>query len=340
MNSLERTMAAIHGGLPDKVPVDLHNFQMCAEASGLEFQKFFTDGNVMAEYQIALWKRFGHDVMLLENGTAALAEALGCHVTYRKDAPPVIHQPLLQDIRDVHKLKSIDIKTCPILRENLKATKKVVRELGDKVFIMGRGDQGPFSLAALLLGIDAFMIELATGEHDQLIHKLLGFCTDFIMQYTTEQIKTGAHGTSIGDSTAGPDLVSPTIYRTYAVQYEKYIAEAVHDVGGLFALHICGNATHIIEDMIRTQADILEIDQKTDLGAARDYAKGKATLLGQIEPLKFRVGAPADIAEEVHRELSLMGVNGGFVLGPGCALASDTPYSNIEALIQARDNFC
>ena len=36
----------------------------------------------MAEAQLAAWERFGYDVIDLENGTAALAEACGCEVEY------------------------------------------------------------------------------------------------------------------------------------------------------------------------------------------------------------------------------------------------------------------
>ncbi|MCA9987093.1 MAG: hypothetical protein KDE59_22445, partial [Anaerolineales bacterium] len=36
----------------------------------------------------------------------------------------------------------------------------LVDELGDKAFIMGRADQGPFSLASMILGMDLFLLEL------------------------------------------------------------------------------------------------------------------------------------------------------------------------------------
>ena len=42
----------------------------------------------MAEAQIAAWDRFGYDVIDLENGTAALAEACGCEVEYPEHEPP------------------------------------------------------------------------------------------------------------------------------------------------------------------------------------------------------------------------------------------------------------
>ena len=82
MNSLERVRTVLAGGIPDRVPVDLHNFMMVAEASGRPFPEFFQDGEAMAEGQILAWREFGHDVLLLENGTAALAEACGAAVEY------------------------------------------------------------------------------------------------------------------------------------------------------------------------------------------------------------------------------------------------------------------
>ena len=41
MNSLERVAAAIGLHEPDRVPVDLHNFQMAALASGLPMSEVF-----------------------------------------------------------------------------------------------------------------------------------------------------------------------------------------------------------------------------------------------------------------------------------------------------------
>lgn len=339
MNSLERTLTAIKHKSTDKVPIDLHNFQMCAEISGLEFDQFFKSGDKMAQCQIELWEEFGHDVIMMENGTAALAEALGCEVVYRRNETPAVRNSFLKKLDDVEKLSPIKINDCSILKENLIATSKVCRKLGDKAFIIGRGDQGPFSLASLLLGMDDFLVELALRDNLDQIHKLLQYCTDFIIAYALEQLKCGALCTSIGDSTAGPDVVSPAIYEEFAFPYEKRIVEEVHRAGGMIALHICGNATQIIDKMVDTGADILEIDQKTDLLKARELTKGKVTLLGQISPLTLRIESLEEIGAQVKSTLDCVGNEGGFILGPGCALASDTPYENIKEIFRIRDQY-
>jgi hypothetical protein len=52
MSSVERTWTVLQGGIPDRVPVDLHNFMMTAYASGIPFPEYFQNSEAMAEGQI------------------------------------------------------------------------------------------------------------------------------------------------------------------------------------------------------------------------------------------------------------------------------------------------
>lgn len=336
MNSLERAMAAIKHENVDRPPVDLHNFQMGAEASGCGYDRYMKNGKLMAESHIEQWKRFGHDMILHENGTAALAEAVGCKVEYSKDKSPIVVRSVLESITDVTKLKSINVTERPIIQELLIGTDILLRELGDDVLVMGRSDQGPFSLAGLMLGMDVLMLELGMQEHIQELELLMEYCIDVTVQYAKAQLKAGCLVTSIGESLAGPDLISPPMYRKFAAPYEKIVADEVHSAGGLLALHICGDTTKIIADMISTGADILEIDEKSDLPNAVSLAVGKTCLLGNIAPKLFRTGTPQEIETATRQLLSDMkahSAGSGFIVGPGCALAGDTPYENIETMI-------
>ena len=49
MDSIERVGATIALREPDRVPVDLHNFQLAARASGLPMSQVFRDGALLAE---------------------------------------------------------------------------------------------------------------------------------------------------------------------------------------------------------------------------------------------------------------------------------------------------
>lgn len=237
MNSIERTWTVIQGGIPDRVPVDLHNFMMTAHASGIPFPEFYQNGEAMAEAQIKAWREFGHDVLLVENGTAALAEACGCQVEYLSDSAPVSHGAAIKSLDDIDQLEVPDPFKVHPLNEMLKATKIISQEIGDKAFIMGRADQGPFSLASMLLGMADFLFELGRSqvkerrrrsrskvdptELSKKLRRLLEFSLEVTNRYAHAQMEMGAHMTSIGESLSGPDVCSPATYLEYEWGYAK-----------------------------------------------------------------------------------------------------------------------
>lgn len=338
MNSYERCLAAIQFRDVDRMPTDLHNFLMCAEESGMDFGAFVLDDSAMAEMQINMWEKFGHDMLLIENGTAALAQALGCGVIYRKKGAPVAHTTAIKQLEDIRNLKMpADFWESPLLKAQILTVERLVQHFGREVFLIGRGDQGPFSLASQLYGMDRLLEDLMDEEAEEDVHRLLEFCTSACIAYHEKLLQLGVPMTSMGDSTAGPDVISPAMYETFAVPYEKKVIEAVHRKGGLISLHICGNATKIIDQMCNLGADVLEIDQKTDLKTAVRAAKENCALLGQVNPVLLSNGTQQEVKEAAERILQIVGGKSttGFILGPGCALGGDTPKENIQALIDS-----
>jgi uroporphyrinogen decarboxylase len=336
MNSIERTLLTLEHKLPDRVPVDLHNFLATARMMGVEsYADFFRDGEAMAEGQIMAWRRFGHDVLLVENGTAALAQACGVQVQYQSDSAPVAKEPAIKSLDEVDNLEVPDPYQDRLLSELLKTTRLVVEEIGDQAFILGRADQGPFSLACEIRGMSDFMMDLAQGEKPEQIHKLLDFCRRVTVRYALAQMEQGAHCTSIGDSPSGPDLISPKYYRQYAYPHVKRLVVDLKAKGARLAYHICGNATPIIGDMVSTGATIIEIDQESDMSICKNAARGKTTLLGPIDPSAVMAyGTPGQVREKCLEALEILAPGGGFILGPGCALPATTPDENIDALLE------
>lgn len=341
MNSVERTYRTLQHRQPDRVPVDLHNFMVTARMMGADScADFFRDGEAMAQGQILAWRRFGHDVLLVENGTAALAEACGVQVQYQADSAPVAKEPAIKSLDQVDALQVPDPYRDPLLSELLKATRLVAQEIGDQVFVIGRADQGPFSLACEIRGMSHFLMDLALGEKPQQIHKLLDFCRQVVFRYALAQIEQGADCTSIGDSPSGPDLISPAFYRRYAYPHVARLVADLKAEGVMLSYHICGNATPIIGEMVSTGAAIIEIDQKADMRACKEAARGRAALLGPIDPSQVLAhGTPQLVLDKAREALEVLAPGGGFILGPGCAMPATTPDENIDALIQAAHKY-
>jgi uroporphyrinogen decarboxylase len=336
MTSIERVETVLRGGIPDRVPVDFHDFMVAAQRSGAPFPEYFKNGEAMAEGQIASWREFGHDVVLVENGTAALAQACGVGVEYMEDTAPVSFVPAIASLDDVDQLVMPDPYATEPLAENLKATRIVVEEIGKEAFVIGRADQGPFSLASMIVGIEEFLVAIALPGNEEKLAKLLAFAEEVVYRYAAAQMEQGAHMTSIGESIAGPDVCAPAAYRQWAHTADTRLVKRLAEQDIRLAYHICGDATRIVEDMVESGAAVLELDYKCDLPAIKAATTGRTTVLGVVDPSEVIARAtPETVAEAVREELAVLAPGGGLIIGPGCALPPETPAQNMHAFVEA-----
>jgi uroporphyrinogen decarboxylase len=339
MNSIERVQAAIDLRPPDRVPVDLHNFQPAAFAMGGSMAEVFQNGELLAEAMLRAWREFGHDMILLENGTACNAQACGVKVIYRDDAAPAAHIPVINRLEDVDKLEVPDPYTAFPMCEIIKATRILSREIGDQVWICGRADQGPMDLASQLFGMEPLMLAIALGEQEELVHALLDYARAVATRYAYGLIESGARSTSIGEPVAGPDVMSPRHYRKYAQPQEKRMVDDLRAHGIILHNHIRGNTIPIINDFVATGAQVLEIDHKTDKQKAKDATRGKTCLLGPINTAVMATGTPQEVEDACREAIEILAPDSGLILGPGCALGPETPAENIHALVEAAKKY-
>ena len=340
MTSLQRVKTVLAGGIPDRVPVCLLSFQNAAHLAGYTVGEYCRDGAKMAAAQLAYWDTFRHDIIDIESGIAATSEAIGCAVEYRDDAPPWVTRPAIDSLDEVGSLPDIDPEKCPSLAELLRATRLVAARLGDHVCIRGESDLAPFSLASQILGIEKFLMALVDPEQADGLHRLLSYTTAQVAKLARAQIAAGSHYTLIGDSTAGPDVCSPAVYRRFALPYEQRLLEILRPAGVEVGIHICGNATRIIKDMVQSGAPYFELDAKIDRVAVRQATAGRVTIFGTLDPGWL---LPRGTAEEVSaaaiEDIRLLGQAGRYVLSPGCTLPYDTPVENLRALVNAAHEY-
>jgi uroporphyrinogen decarboxylase len=336
MTAVERCETVLAGRIPDRVPVDLHDFLVAAHASSHSFPQFMRDGDAIAEGLLASWREFGHDMLIVECGTATLAEACGVGVVLLEDSAPVSMEPAIRSLDEIDQLVLPDPATSPPLLEALKATRIVAQEVGEEGFVMGGADQGPFSLASMILGMEAFLVAQMDPAARDKLHALLEFCEEAFYRFAVAQIDAGAHVTSMGESIAGPDVCSPAIYREIAWPHERAVTQRLLKDGVRTQNHICGNATRVVPDMVETGAVILGLDYKCDLPAIKAATQGRATIVGTIDPSEVVArGTPNDVATAAQEELAILGPGGGLILGAGCALPPETPADNMHALVEA-----
>ncbi|HZO98703.1 MAG TPA: uroporphyrinogen decarboxylase family protein [Terriglobia bacterium] len=333
MTSLERTMAVLDHRIPDRVPVGLHNFLMACRMIGADFVDGLRSGETIAEAQLAAWREFGHDVIMHENGVCAEAEAMGCGILYQKDRPPHVQEPLIHSLDEVEKLEVPDPETTSPLNELLKATRLLVRETKGEVFIIGRADQGPMALASALCGPERFLLACSDETQRPKVLRLVEICSRMNIAFGQAQRRAGAHASSIG--AYGSSLISPAMFDALEFPGDKAFCDAMRKIQCKSFVHSCGDETALLENLIRTGADCLELDPGTDPATCKSAVDGKTTVLGMLDPSRVLwQGTSDEVRQHTLDIMRVMAPGGGFIMGPGCALPADTPRNSIHIVME------
>jgi MtaA/CmuA family methyltransferase len=341
MNSLERCLTVLQGGIADRVPVVPQSFLFAAESAGVKVGELARNARKMVETQVASQQKCGYDGCVIDFDDATLAEACGAKVIYREDEPAIVDesQLALADLRDVDNLKLPDPWSDGRLPIWLEATRMLVDRIGDHVFVMGRADQGPFDLACLLRGPQHLMVDLMDEANHEAIDRLIDYSRKACELFAKAQKEAGAHATSIGEAFAGPNLISPAMYRRFALEPQTRLIEETQAFGIPMSLHICGNTNWIIGDMAATGAKILEIDWQVDMAEARRIVPESTILMGNVNPSDPLVLGTPEQVENAARNVIIATRGRGLFLSSGCAMGRNTPLENVQALVAAARNF-
>lgn len=172
-------------------------------------------------------------------------------------------------------------------------------------------------------------------EDRPFLDAILDRCVEYATAYGLAMGRAGADMLSSGDAPAG--LLGPELYRKVAGPATRRIFTAIsEELSQPLSLHICGNVTHILEDMAATGCDVVEIDHLVDLDEACRIVPPEIAIWGNLDTVGLlldgtpeQVRAAVSAAEEtVHQHNRRR-----FVLSSGCALPPHTPPANISALL-------
>lgn len=326
--------AALAGRTVDRPPVALHNFLMTGRYAGFhDLGEWLQDGEMIAAAQLAVWRDFRHDALLVENGVTAMAQALGSEIAYQKDLPPHVLRPLLADrLEDIEKLRVPDPERTHPLCEVIQAVRLCRQETAGRVYVQGRADQGPNALALALRGPEQWILDLLDPRQEALVKRVLEFTTNCSLRYAEALIAAGAHGSCIGG--LGLSMLSPDLYRRVEWGSERRWCRGVQQAGGHAFVHSCGDEVLILRDLVATGADGLELDPATATAAVRTEVLGTMAVLGMLSPTLFEQGTTTQVREHVRSTLAALAGCSRLIIGPGCALPVDTKPENIAALME------
>lgn len=336
MNGKERIEAVFNGQWPDKRPVMIHNFMMAARESGITMAEYRSDPQKIAKAHIQAVETYQLDGVFLDIDTATTAGALGVPVEYPDDEPArcVSQHPLLQSIDAVGDLPNIKVANNHNVQVWVEACRLLKEYFGDEVFVRGNADQLPFSIASMMRGVENWMMDLMDPSNEPSVKALLDYAAESCKEFSGLMIAAGADLISHGDSPAGPDMISPSMYKEYAMPYEKTVIDYIHTQNVKHMLHICGNTNVILDHMAATGTDAVELDYKTDINLIHEKLSDKVVLSGTIDPSGILcMGSISEVKKMTQKVLDAYSDSPRLIVCSGCALPPGTPAENIKAMI-------
>jgi uroporphyrinogen decarboxylase len=340
LSSRERVLQAIQRAPTDCVPAAPFMFDVAAAATGMNLREYYTRPESLARAQLALQRLVGQDVISVGADNYYIAEGFGCQTTRREDELPALVKPAVSTLAGVFQLAVPDPATQGRMPMMLEAIRLVRRAVGESVAIRAPGT-GPFSLASYLIGTQQWLTEIGLVEaelpeaNEAAVRRALELSADALIRFGRACHDAGADIVQCGDSLASCDVIAPATYRRFAFPYQQRVFRAWREDGiQASLLHICGNATAVLEDYRETGADLIEIDSKVDLGTAKRRIGDRVALIGNVDTTAELLNGSCETVRAATARCIQQAGGPGFILGSGCLVPRRTPLENICELVR------
>lgn len=329
MNSYERLRLRLAGEQVDRPPNFDIMMTFAAHYIGQPLARYYQDYRVLCQANLAVQQAFELDIVQAISDPYREAADFGAAIEFPEDGLPICTQPLLADPADLARLRPPDPTRGRRTSDRLAALRTFREQVGGQVPIMG-WVEGALAEAADLRGVGALLMDVY--DRPDWVTELLEICVEVEIAFARAQVTAGADIIGLGDAIASQ--IAPAMYRKYGLPYEQRIFAAVHDMGALARLHICGDTTRILADMAESGADIIDVDWMVDIGLAAATFGERAVVCGNQDPVHIMLqGSPERVREVVNDCLERGGPR--CISAAGCEIPDGTPHANLLAQAQA-----
>lgn len=333
MNALERMTARLAGKSVNRPPNFNIFMTFAARRTGKSLREYYLDYRVLVEANMHVIEKFDIDLVQAISDPYRESADFGAEIEFPDDAMPLSKIPLLREPDDLRKLVKPSPYTGKRMSDRLEAIREFREQVGGEYPIMG-WVEGALAEAADLRGVNSLMLDLF--DRPEWVEELCAICVEVAIDFARAQIEAGADIIGLGDAVSS--LISPQLYRQFALPHEQRIFEAVHDMGALARLHICGNTSKILNSMVESGADIIDLDYMVDMESASAKYGDRVSFCGNFDPVAVLLqGSPEDV---YRASIHCMEIGGSRAFSAGgCEVPMWTPDENLHAQAQSLIDF-
>jgi len=326
MTPKERVMNRLAGKPVDKIPNLNIVMSFAAKYAGVKYGEFCTDYRVRVGAMEKTTVDFGLDVLTTMSDAYGETHDYGAKIRYPEDDLPICESPLIRCPEDANKLKRWNPLESTRMLDRVKGLELYKKNWGNHYPIVG-WVEGPFAEFADLTSLNEAMMMLYTEP--AFLQESMELITEQAIDCAIAQLEAGADIIGVGD--AAVSLINPEHYYQFVWPLEKRIIQAIQDSGGKSKLHICGNTTHILENIIATGADIIDLDYMVDFTEAIRLSEGKCSISGNFDPVTRLLQSTPDEVRATTKYFMECG-NSTSIISAGCEVPKETPPENLKAV--------
>ena len=334
MTPLEILSAAIEGRPAPRIPVFCNLLDQGARELGMPQRDYYARGENVAEGQLAMLARYGHDNVWSLSYVGVEAELLGCReILYADDGAPNVAHFILRDWDDVARWEiPPDITAHPAWARTAACLKILKHEVGATHPICAYITAST-TLPAILMGMEKWMELLLTGPAD-VRDELLRKCSDFCRQELAAYRAAGANVLVYSSPFGTTQFVGMKRFREFALPWMRRDL-APGGVGGI--VYYCGMTPfNSVIEAVRSELGIgvYYVSPLADLAEAKALLGDRALTCGVIDDIKMIHWSPEQTRAEVKRLCDIGKPGGHFLLGTG-VMPQAIPADNIRAYLGA-----
>lgn len=297
--------------------------------AGIRYRNFCLDPAQKCIANIRCAADFSSDWVNTMSDPWAEAEAYGTLLSYPEDELPKVEQYAIREIGDIDRMSVLRPGDHARMRARVQEIDIYKKETGGSLFVCG-WVEGPLAAYCDIRDISMAMTDMY--EYPEQVHKALDIITESAVAFITPQVRAGAHCIGIGDSVCS--LISPELYAEFCFAREKQLVDHIHSLGAYAKIHICGNISAILPEVIRTGADIVDIDHRT--GPVTDVLSllgPRQVFSGKSDPVSVVQDGNREIINNSCREFSRE-AGGRAIISAGCEVTPGTPVENLRFLFE------
>ena len=305
--------------------------RFAARHGGVKYREFCLDPEAHVRAFVKTAEDFDMDWVNVMSDPYCEAEPFGMEIEYPEDELPRDAGPIVGSADEVFEIAPPKEMDHPRLSGRIRQVELFRERVGGEQFIVG-WVEGPFAMYSLFRGLTDACLDL--HDRPDAVRHGVEVAVEFAKRFAEAQVKAGADAIGMGDAVCSQ--IGPGPYREFVLEGEREIIAHIHSLGAIAKLHICGNTSKLLPDMIATDADIVDVDHLA--GSMAPFAPllgPRQVLCGSSDPVRVvQDGTSETIRANVERCTGE--TKGRCIVSAGCEITPGTPDLNLRSLSGSR----